>query len=226
MMKKLLIISGIVSGVVLTACSSAGGDNPGDVYAPDMNYSRAYEAYNYNNLPEDHDLKSRGVTYTATPVPGTMARGDVFSFPIPEGDSGYAQAASYRSPMDTVTMTAPQRKEAERIYMIQCGVCHGEKLDGNGPLWKNGEGPYPAAPRNLLDAYSKALSNGQMYHVITYGKNLMGSYASQVHPEQRWWIIKYIREKQGGSASAAVTDTTAASVAGANAAATTDTTAN
>jgi hypothetical protein len=41
-----------------------------------------------------------------------------------------------------------------------------------------------------------------MYHVITYGKGIaMGSYASQVKPEQRWWIIKYIRSKQAGTAT-------------------------
>jgi hypothetical protein len=27
----------------------------------------------------------------------------------------------------------------------------------------------------------------------------MGSYASQLRPEQRWWVIKYIRSKQGGA---------------------------
>jgi hypothetical protein len=36
----------------------------------------------------------------------------------------------------------------------------------------------------------------------------MGSYASQVHPEQRWWIIEYIRSKQGGGATSS--DSTAA----------------
>lgn len=229
-MKNLLIISGfITAGVVFTACTSAGGNNPGDVYAPDMNYSRAYEANNYNNLPEDHDLKSRGVTYTGLPVAGTVARGDVYSFPFPAGDSGYVQAANYRSPMDTVALTDAQRKEAERLYLINCGICHGTALDGNGPLWKGGDGPYPVAPRNLKDAYSLALSDGQMYHAITFGKGQMGSYASQVHPEQRWWIIKYIREKQGGATpatggAAAGADTTAA--VGTGAAAGTDTTAN
>jgi hypothetical protein len=34
--------------------------------------------------------------------------------------------------------------------------------------------------------------------VITFGKGAMGSYASQLRPEQRWVVIKYIRNKQGG----------------------------
>jgi len=201
-MKKLFIITSILaSGVVVVSCGGAKGENPGQAYAPDMYYSRAYETFGYNNLEETHNLKERGANYTGTPVPGTMARGDAFSFPYPEGDSGYAQSATYKSPLPTMNITPTQMKEAERLYLINCGICHGSALDGNGPLWKGGEGPYPAAPRNLLDDYTKSLSDGQIYHAITYGKGLMGAYASQVHPEQRWWITAYIRNKQGGGAA-------------------------
>ena len=197
-MKKITILTGILaSAVALSSCGGAHGNDPGHAYMPDMYYSRAYEAYGYNNNPADHDLKSRGAFYNAMPVPGTMARGDVSSFPIPAGDSGYAMAATYHSPMQGMPMTPKQMTEGERLFLINCAICHGPALDGNGPLWKGGDGPFPAAPRNLKDAYTKKLSDGQMYHVITYGKGQMGSYASQVHPEQRWWIINYIRSKQG-----------------------------
>lgn len=193
---------------------------------PDMYYSRAYEAYGYNNTPEDHDLKDEGVYYTGMDVPGTVARGEALPvfFPYPAGDSGYARAAALRV-MDTATLTPTQMKEAERLYLVNCGICHGAALDGNGPLWKGGDGPFPAAPRNLLDAYTKALPDGQIYHAITYGKNLMGSYASQVRPEQRLWLIHYIRSKQGGKAGAAgaAADSTKTAAAPAAAADTTKT---
>jgi mono/diheme cytochrome c family protein len=217
-MNKLLILTGLVAvSSAIISCGGGEGNNPGQAYMPDMYYSRAYEAYGYNNTPEDHNLKSRGVYYTGTPVPGTIARGDAFSIQMSEGDSGYARAASYRR-TDTAAMTAAQMKEAERLYLINCGICHGAQLDGNGPLWKGGDGPYPAAPRNLKDDYSKALSDGQMFHAITYGKGQMGAYASQVTTEQRWWLINYIRSKQGGAKPAA--DTTAAQPAAAAAGAT------
>lgn len=225
-MKKILILTGLVAvSSAIISCGGAKGNDPGEAYMPDMYYSRAYEAYGYNNRPEDHNLKERGIYYTGTAVPGTIARGDAYSFPLAAGDSGYARAASFRR-TDTAALTAAQIKEAERLYLINCGICHGAQLDGNGPLWKGGDGPFPAAPRNLKDDYSKALSDGQMFHAITYGKGQMGSYASQVTPEQRWWLITYIRSKQGGVKPAAAADSTAAggaATAGA-AAATKDTT--
>jgi mono/diheme cytochrome c family protein len=82
---------------------------------------------------------------------------------------------------------------------VNCGICHGEKLDGNGPLWKDGAGPFPAAPKNLMDPLLKAMPEGTMFHSVTYGKNTMGSYASQLSAEQRWMIIHYIKEKQGAA---------------------------
>lgn len=207
-MKKILILTGLVAVTsAIVSCGGAKGNDPGVAYMPDMYYSRAYEAYGYNNLAEDHNLKERGIFYTGTPVPGTIARGDAFSIQMQEGDSGYARAATFQRPAAT-PMTAAQMKEAERLYLINCGICHGAQLDGNGPLWKGGDGPFPAAPRNLKDDYTKALSDGQMFHAITYGKGQMGAYASQVTVEQRWWLIDYIRSKQGGARAA--TDTTAA----------------
>ena len=48
----------------------------------------------------------------------------------------------------------------------------------------------------------KTMAEGTMFHSVTYGKNLMGSYASQLSTEQRWMIIHYIKEKQAASVSA------------------------
>jgi hypothetical protein len=53
---------------------------------------------------------------------------------------------------------------------------------------------------------------GQMFYSVAYGKNLMGSYASQLSRKQRWMVIKYIKDKQleGNAAAApAAADTTA-----------------
>ena len=50
-----------------------------------------------------------------------------------------------------------------------------------------------------------------MFYVVTYGKNAMGSYASQLSTKQRWMIIHYIKEKQGlaNSKPAAAADSSA-----------------
>ena len=97
------------------------------------------------------------------------------------------------------------------MYLVNCAICHGPKLNGNGPLYKDGNGPYAAKPATLVgDAKYESMPEGQMFYSIAYGKNLMGSYASQLSRTQRWQIIHYIKTKQAeAKASAAPADSTA-----------------
>jgi mono/diheme cytochrome c family protein len=113
-------------------------------------------------------------------------------------------------------LNATQLKEAERLYLVNCGICHGQKLDGNGPLYNGGNGPYAAAPRNLVtDPVVANMPDGQMFYSITYGKGAMGPYGPQLSTSQRWMIVHYINAKQneagGGSAAPAQSDSTAVS---------------
>jgi mono/diheme cytochrome c family protein len=51
-------------------------------------------------------------------------------------------------------------------------------------------------PANLKDAKYLHKTIGQMYAAIKYGKNAMGSYASQLDIKQRWMIVAYIKKVQ------------------------------
>lgn len=196
-MKKLLIIGTLaISAATIISC---GEDNTkrGKIYMPDMAYSRAYETYN------DHsNLTAKGVSYNNMPVEGTISRGEEMPYHLKNDSLGYAMSNSVANPI--AEMSAEDMGEAERQYLINCAICHGAKLDGNGPLYKDGNGPYAAKPANLVgDARIVGLNEGSYYHVMTYGKNLMGSYASQLSRKQRWMIAKYIKSKQAPVASAA-----------------------
>ena len=209
MMKKIWIITGCLATIAVLAGCDKTRRSPGRAYMPDMSESRAYDAYS-----STENLKEHGINYNAMPVEGTIARGDQFGYTLKNDEAGYAQSASVKSPLDAskIDMT-----EAERLYLVNCGVCHGAKLDGNGPLWKGGDGPYPAAPKNFLADDMKAMAEGTMFHSVTYGKNLMGSYASQLNTLQRWEVIAYIKMKQGGTATTTTTTTVVADTTAAKA---------
>ncbi|MEP7373819.1 MAG: cytochrome c [Chitinophagaceae bacterium] len=197
-MKKFLNIAGcLVLAVILVSCDSTRRD-PGRAYMPDMAYSVAYET-----LAPTERLEKKGVYFTGRPVEGTVARGDMMPYGLKNDSLGYVQSATIKSPLATGTADL---KNAERLYLINCGICHGPKLDGNGPLWKDGNGPFTAAPKNFMDAAMKAMPEGTMFHSVTYGKGQMGSYASQLNTKQRWEVIAYIKTKQF---PAGATDSTA-----------------
>jgi len=208
-MKRILIAAGIFSlAFGFAGCGGAHGNDPGHAYMPDMYYSRAYETYGYNDVGGEFDsLKQRGIYYNGMPVTGTVARGDMLSYHLTNDSAGMKAAEILKNPLDSMAMTKGSLKEAERLYLVYCGICHGDKLDGNGPLPAGGA--YVAAPANFTLPNIKAFPDGHYFHVITYGIRTMGSYASQLTPEQRWWVIKYIRSKQGAG-SGSVKDSTAA----------------
>jgi mono/diheme cytochrome c family protein len=207
-MKKLSILTVVASALLLGACSEVKR-KPGKVYMPDMAYSRAYETYSVTEEQRE-ELAKQGINYSNLPVAGTVKRGEMLPYHLQNDSAGYAQSALVKNPVPA--LTDAEMAEAERLYNINCGICHGQKLDGNGPLWKDGAGPYPAAPKNLVSDELKNMADGTMFHSITYGKNLMGSYASQLNRKERWMVIHYIRKVQGkGAAGAtpAATDSTA-----------------
>lgn len=208
MMKKLSIIAIIFfTAAVVVSCSDVKRE-PGSVYVPDMAYSRAYETFaDHSNLAE------AGIFYNNQPVVGTIARGEELPFHLtkdaPGDTTNYTASKLVKNPIDS--LSAAEFKETERLYLINCGVCHGPKLNGNGPLYKDGNGPYAAKPATLVgDAKYEAMPEGQMFYSVAYGKNMMGSYASQLSRKQRWMVIKYIKLKQAASKASAAPATAAA----------------
>lgn len=205
-MKKIAIITGVVTaGLLLSSCRDKR--SAGHVYMPDMAYSRAYETYAaLDSSRFTGDTLERGgkIYYDRMPVAGTVAREDMPAFPLAidkVGDTvNYVASKSIPNPLPA--LSAVDYLEAARLYLVNCGICHGDKLDGNGPLFNGGNGPYGAAPKNLIgDPIVSKMPDGQMFYSVTYGKNAMGSYASQLSTKQRWMIIHYIKEKQNVATS-------------------------
>lgn len=212
-MKKIVYITlGLAAiSMIIASCSDVKRD-PGRIYMPDMTYSRAYESY----APRDTtifttDLFDKGgkqIFYNASPVSGTVKRNQAFAYTIPNDSIGYKMSSSVQNPFKD-SLSAIELAESGRLYNINCGICHGEKAQGNGPLSTGGK---IGGVANLTLPNYIAMSDGTMFHATEYGKGVMGSYASQLSREQRWKIIKYIRTLQGGAAPAATTDSTATAV--------------
>jgi mono/diheme cytochrome c family protein len=171
---------------------------------PDMAYSRAVETYS-----DIDTLQKQGIHYDRMPVAGTIKRGEVFPFPLekdkPGDTTNYVLSKTIPNPLPA--MNEAQKVEAERLYLVNCAICHGVALDGNGPLHtrSNGDpGPYLAAPAAFIGkAQYENMPIGQMFYSATYGKNLMGPYASQMSTTQRWMVVQYIKDKQSAGKTAA-----------------------
>jgi len=190
---KGIVVAGLLMGLSITACNQNGSKhrNPGKTYAPDMTYSRAYDAYTEN--PVFADSQS-----SRLPVAGTIARGHDLPDRLKEGDT-----TAYKAFTTDLRFTEAELNEGKRLYDIYCGICHGSKLDGQGPLFASGK--FASMPANFKDGKYLHMSVGEMYAAIKFGKNAMGSYASQIDYKQRWQVIAYIKKVQSESGGAPFT---------------------
>jgi hypothetical protein len=183
---KSILIASLAMAIGLASCDSGNiRRDPGHVYAPDMYYSRAYDAYTSN--PNFADSQT-----SRLPVDGTIARGHQLPDHLKEGDT-----AAYKTFTTDLRFTDDELKEGGRLFNIYCAICHGPNLDGQGPLFASGK--FASMPANFKDPKYLHMPVGQMFAAAKYGKNMMGSYASQLDIKQRWQVIAYIKKVQSAN---------------------------
>lgn len=77
-------------------------------------------------------------------------------------------------------------------YGIHCAVCHGDAGYGNGITTKYGM----VGVASFHQPRFRAMSDGEIYHVISNGKGTMLPYGPQVKPADRWAIVAWVRVLQ------------------------------
>lgn len=78
-------------------------------------------------------------------------------------------------------------------YDIYCAVCHGPAGAGDSQIGAKFMIPIPPLTSDKV----KAFKDGRIFHIITDGQGLMGSYLSQIrHESDRWAIVNYVRTLQ------------------------------
>jgi mono/diheme cytochrome c family protein len=156
---------------------------PNAEFLPEMARSVPYDSFSANRVFAD------GKTLR-TPIEGTIPRGFLpLQYQAAERDFVRAgeELRNPYSPEDTEI--AAQGAEQ---FRRKCLPCHGAGGLGDGPVAQRG---YPPPP-SLLAENALSLADGQMFHIITYGKGNMPSHAAQISREHRWKVILHIRSLQ------------------------------
>jgi mono/diheme cytochrome c family protein len=213
---RLRKLSVVLVVVVLVAGCKAGGDYQGLEYAPNMYHSVAYEPLSQITDPMQGKITNaldngRGEFYNSNqynpykmnlrlPPAHTVRRSASGWLPYRgvNDTTGLRLANKLKNPYDSTTAILSQGKAAYEIY---CQHCHGAKGAGDGKVAAGVKidgvehSVYPGVANLKGDAY-KNITEGHIFHVITYGKGLMGSHGSQVSEEDRWKIAKYVKGLQ------------------------------
>ncbi|MCB9364723.1 MAG: cytochrome c [Flavobacteriales bacterium] len=182
-LSKLTIVAVVIS---ITSCKEKNGLAP--EYMPDMYRSPSIETYvDYGELrgkQGDEQLKNKMTA--RQPVEGTIPRGYI-PYGYENTAEGYILAGeNLKNP---IPYTEEIGKKGKELYGMFCVHCHGKTGQGDGILVEREK--FPPLPVKFKEGLD--ISEGKMFHTITYGKGLMGSHSSQLNQNERWELVHYIR---------------------------------
>jgi mono/diheme cytochrome c family protein len=147
-----------------------------------MYESLAYETYAEADIFEQI---SGDNTTAMIPVEGTITRGWM---PYEYEDSTEGYEAAKAELTNPIVYSEENLAKGEELYNIYCATCHGKK--GNGKGWLVQQEKILGVPS--YDDAGRAITEGSVYHVMYWGINSMGSYASQMSEEELWQVDHYV----------------------------------
>lgn len=223
-MRSIRTILTALTALALLAGCGAQGDNTGTEYAPNMYHSVPYDPFTqvtewdagrwvtsieypeYQNHEQGHaeyfnsNLFNPHAMNMRKPPANTVKRNAQGWLPyrLPNDSTGLAMSNSLSNPLENTPEVIAAGKA---LYEMYCDHCHGPKGAGDGKVATGvtvdgqEKGAYAGVPSYQSDAL-KGMTEGHIFHVITYGKNLMWPHGSQIVPEDRWRIAKYVKTLQ------------------------------
>jgi hypothetical protein len=149
---------------------------------------------------KENGFFTNGLT-SQLPIPGTIARsaplqtanGPVYPYEDSPVNTGHITGTTNFIENNPMPITAALLKRGQQRFTINCTPCHGQTGEGKGITQKIGA---MAVVANLHDKRIVELPDGEIFFVISNGRNLMGSYGANVTVEDRWAIIAYLRALQ------------------------------
>lgn len=143
---------------------------------------------------------ANGIT-SQLPQPGTIAQEqpllvagrEVYSFDDHPVNSGRVPGSTNFVEVNPFPITAALLERGQRQFNIYCAPCHGQTGDGNGITKKI---QAMAIVANLHDQRIVELTDGEMFHISSYGKGVMQGYAAQMSVSDRWAVVGYLRALQ------------------------------
>lgn len=177
-MKNSLKITVILTALLAIVSCQSNDRKPGYQYMPNMYESVPYDTYGeYEVFP---DGKSG-----LLPAEGSVMRGWL-PYEVENSIEGYDFAKANLT--NDLVYTEANLAKGKALYDIYCGICHGSKGDGNGKLVEREKILGVPAYNDV----GRAITEGSIYHVMYYGINSMGSYASQMSEEELWLVDHYV----------------------------------
>jgi mono/diheme cytochrome c family protein len=184
-MRKFIVLTVAGAALALSSCGESEKASRGLDYMPEM-YN--HPGYKSQGVLEQTDGKTmRHVPAMLMPVDGTVSR-EGAGYSIAATDLVSAAALVNPQPASTAVL-----KRGQQLFNATCAMCHGRDGDANhGYVVATKEHPQRFGGVPSIHTQNVALmSDGQIYHIITLGRNRMAGLSAQLLPADRWAVVRY-----------------------------------
>jgi len=184
-LKRLLSLISVALPFVIIGCNG-GKNQPNIEIVQNMMDQESIKSQGWNHVDDKVQMRM--------PPAGTVPRGfEPYKYPTdPE-----AAEKNLVNPLGNDTSEETMAK-GKKYFNIYCSVCHGFEGKGDGTVSVK----MPVKPPPLISDKVKNYKDGRIFHIMTMGQGVMGTYATQItDPKNRWAVVNYVRLLQRNSSA-------------------------
>ncbi len=179
----LMVVVGAV--MALSGCGESEKSSRGFDYMPEMYNHPGYKSQTARAVTDGKTV--RHVPMMLQPVDGT----------VPRGGAGYTIAATdiagAKALVNPQAATEAVLKRGQLLFNRTCAMCHGRDGDAtHGYVAPTKERPDRFGGIPSINTQNVALmTDGEIYHIISLGRNRMQDLSAQLLPADRWSVVLY-----------------------------------
>jgi mono/diheme cytochrome c family protein len=167
----------------LTGCSDPSAHTePNIEVIQDMMEQPAIKAQDF----DPHNREQSGMRLP--PAGATAQNREVYLYKGNAAEAAAKLVNPYKNPSEEIL------KLGKKHFSNYCFVCHGPGGQGDGPVASKFQG---VKPPSIMSDKIRGVTDGAIFHIITEGQGVMGSYINQMpFAKDRWAVVAYVRQLQ------------------------------
>lgn len=186
-MRKPILFLAASAVLALVGCGESEKSSRGIDYMPEMYNHPGYKSQTVREVTDGKTV--RHVPMMLPMIDGTVSRNFAVYGIAP------LDAAGAKALVNPVAPTTAVLQRGQLLYNRSCAMCHGRDGDpANGYVVATAKNPQRFASVQAVNSANVALmSDGEIYHIISVGRNRMADLSAQLLPVDRWAVVIYTK---------------------------------
>lgn len=197
--KRTTIRVGTLIATLLIALTGAGchpmDDLLSSIFGRSMRDQPSLDPYDNPQQPPEGSIPFAAGNFPSAPGVVQLGQPEAGEIPPPVQPIQVLQQAP--EVMEIENPIEPSSASLERgaeVFQRVCMPCHGSGGEGDGPVTQAGVPSF-----SIVSEEAREYPDGYLYSIIRVGRGAMPPFGHQITNYDRWHVVNYVRELQGGT---------------------------